>query len=791
MSFRIEKELSELYKILSDPGIKENRSPADEKIIQRALKTIADLQTKGVSKLTDKEINLFHHLDESLRFEKVSILLEKIFTAGNEKKEPSVKIGLKVAFYCDVDSTDHNGAINKRILYAVDQKIPFITTRSLLRVKKEKTPISSVVLRLARSKEDWVVFKKGEFVLFLPKTLHPDLMTNPEKALKELDFAFDGSLTPITIDEALYEPESPPDFKDLTTLFSPEPHLQKLFYFAGHGGTDVVGALNSDHYRQFLTFLETQQCRGLTISSCSAGGKSSLLSHREEEGHFDDPKADHRFPIIVRSIGDFPTRLQEAEFDLGGYFNELTYFLEEKATTVSNLRQTLQNVEFRASKAPSNLVKVYFPHPKGVPGGFRPIDENSRGFSLTITVVRGQKLRFNAWRSHDPENSDEPNPLLASSPTLQIRDKRYLEVHPLVTNIPLQFVGQNPIALSMTPGNSHHLMQSIELYDTPPMAYLNQMIEFYQTNEGGALKGFLIGKLSHRADQLQEVALFLSPRGSFVVYRQKNEYFFSDGIFPIKISPFEHAIYFKQIVDWTSPIEEAVLASSGGQESEKLFREEVMSSSFWSTKKTDGRVAILEGRFDLLPNEGLGMRERTTLLVHLLKYGENEQAHNFLKKGPVDPNIKDLRGYTPLFIAATSPMPLLPLIDDLLKLGGDVNIRAKKTDLFLIDYIVMIGNPELTQRFFDHPDLVLDHPLTSSGIDNPIFEANDQKTIDLLKSKGVDINRVTKNGLTPLSLAMKEESEEKIDLFLANGADPNLDRPPPSPSLVEAPILTW
>ena len=357
------------------------------------------------------------------------------------------------------------------------------------------------------------MFQKGEFILFLPKELHPELTTNPSSALRALDF--DPALKQIEVEEAFSEPEKGANLNDFIHLFSEKPQLQKLFYFAGHGSAETVGALKSAHYQRFLSFLDQQGCRGLTISSCSSGGESSLLAHGDGEGHFDDPQAGHRFPIIVRSVGDFPTKLQKVEHDLKSYFNELTLFLEEKPSTLPHLRDVIQKVESKGTKNPTNLVKVYFPHGKGIPGGFRPLDETAEGYSLTFNVVQGQRLRSHQWRSPDPETLENLHPLSSPTATLHIEGKLYLEVHTLVTNIPIQFEEQNPKILSMTPGNSHHLFKSIELYKTPPLEYLKESMEFYETLKGKTSKGFFIGHLSTGSDTLEEVALCLSPNGCF------------------------------------------------------------------------------------------------------------------------------------------------------------------------------------------------------------------------------------------------------------------------------------
>ena len=189
------------------------------------------------------------------------------------------------------------------------------------------------------------------------------------------------------------------------------------------------------------------------------------------------------------------------------------------------------------------------------------------------------------------------------------------------------------------------------------------------------------------------------------------------------------------------------------------------------------RVAILDDQLDQLSTDNLRQREKISLLIHLLKYGENSLAYKFLREKGVDANGLDWRGNSPLFLASVTPHPHYPLVDTLLKNTANINIRPPNKNLFLIDYVVARGNTELIRKFFTHPSLVVDRPAPVSGIDDypkfksPIFYANDQPTFDLLKSLGLKINTVAKDGTTPLSFAL-EESDEKIALLLANGTDP-------------------
>ena len=102
--------------------------------------------------------------------------------------------------------------------------------------------------------------------------------------------------------------------------------------------------MDKNTYKDFLHFLDAQKCRGLTITSCMAGGESSLTNIPSSLA---DPP--HQFPVIVRSVGDFVTMRQELlEKDLDTYFQELATFIGG-AQTVGRLRKAIQAAESRAT----------------------------------------------------------------------------------------------------------------------------------------------------------------------------------------------------------------------------------------------------------------------------------------------------------------------------------------------------------------------------------------------------------------------------------------------------------
>src|SRR6185369_9706939 len=106
------------------------------------------------------------------------------------------------------------------------------------------------------------------------------------------------------------------------------------------------------------------------------------------------------------------------------------------------LRDIFEKGEGNRHSNPENYEKVYFPHTAGIPGGFHPIGQRGRGYSLTYSVVKQAELR-----------SKKP---FAESDVIQIKNSELLEIHPLVTLVPLVCAGENPILISMIPGKGHH-----------------------------------------------------------------------------------------------------------------------------------------------------------------------------------------------------------------------------------------------------------------------------------------------------------------------------------------------
>ena len=188
---------------------------------------------------------------------------------------------MNLIFCSDVSAPDYNGAIATYIELAARGKTPFVASRTLLSAQGRRqfgkpmaVEIPKHQMTLLKRVEEWDLFQRGEYILFLPKSLLPKL--TPEEKLKALDFRTDGTLKQIGMDEA-WEPEERADLAGFKGLFSDHPEVEKLIYVSGHGNAQTVAAMKNTIYQDFLRFLDTQKCRGLTITSCMSGGESSLF----------------------------------------------------------------------------------------------------------------------------------------------------------------------------------------------------------------------------------------------------------------------------------------------------------------------------------------------------------------------------------------------------------------------------------------------------------------------------------------------------------------------------------
>src|ERR1700722_7362097 len=125
-------------------------------------------------------------------------LYDTISLLPKQKKEPV----LNVVYLCDMDCEDHNGAIVGRIDHLLKEKVPFIVTKSLLNLtdlenEKKKDLKEQNQLAIYNKHHKWIIYKKGEFVVFIPKSYPFSVEKlrfnlSPENLITDLVDIFEG-----------------------------------------------------------------------------------------------------------------------------------------------------------------------------------------------------------------------------------------------------------------------------------------------------------------------------------------------------------------------------------------------------------------------------------------------------------------------------------------------------------------------------------------------------------------------------------------------------------------------
>lgn len=694
-------------------------SPQNESLRDRAIQTLETLKSCNLS--TDA-------------VQKVSETILSI------QKAPHLPGPAQLAIFSDIDSPDWNSAIFGYMMDAAKSKVPFITSREMIIGKDFTDPNISRSATLVELKEnllknhsEWNVFEHEGFLVFLPK----------DQTLESLDMKTDGTLKPISMLESLQGTPGKKDIHILKEMFSETPKRSKLIFIAGHGGMESTAAIKEKNYLPFLNFLNQQKCAGLTVTSCYSGGSSSLFYQPSEE----IPKG-VSFPVIVRSIGDFPSHSnQKAEENLKHYLDELALFVE--GPTEATLQQAMKMLkgveEGKWEKDAVNYAKIYFPHPPQSPGGFRPVGESNKTFSLTYAKLKGLEV--------------------GEKPISIKKGVEYIELHPLVIKAPMIIEEGNPVLLSMIPSQSHHLLNSIQLKNTTPEKFLKDIVVQHSIWELTLNKSFFISDLA----PWKEVALSMSGDFSYCLYRDGDQYYYRNlkeylQQPPIPLTPLQYALELNRIVKNSRASNDAVRTTTGGQETEAVFSEE-LQKQFPTLSKLSDIVNLTE-------RKDLSEKEKESLVFYLMDMGRNDLALQFFKKENLSPNMKNLIGI-PLICSAVKKGDL-EFVKHLIEKNVDLNVDFIVSPL---QVAIELGNEAIVSEFLQDKQLkvgTLDNrgwtPISAAVGKHPaIFEE--------LKKRGASINTVSKRGYTPLSKAVFLNDTESIDELLKAKADPNLGNP--------------
>ena len=700
-------------------------------------------------------------VEKSQALHRTLMRVKNIMSGGTleEVRSHTPKIGVKIAFFSDIDSPDHNGVITASLVRAFESRVPFITTKSVF-LELGRTDDFNFGLRedtLTREGRNWVIYEQihpehgAGFLVFIPIVGEMEDID----ILQLFDLATDGTLKRITSLDVFSPPEQKTKFDAFGALFTKTPRHSKLIYLNGHGGFgSPVAALSSENYTKFLSLLSEQKCQGLIISSCYSGGRSALV-HIDQEV---------KFPVITHSIGDTPsTGEQPALHRLSSYFDAFARFVESgNGMTILKFRELLQKIEGNEAgeKNSVNHIQIYFPASKDSPIGFRPVGEGGDSFSLTYQVLRKETI----------EQSK-----------IQIT-QHFLEVHPVMIDVPLIFENQNPIMLSMVPGHAHHYIKEIRLKKNTLRLFLDENGLWAKQAGLEANKLFLIEKFIADNQSWDDVAIFFDQKGQRSLYLENGQHYShsSDQMEPIPISDFEYGIRLNHWLDETKASKQAIRQGMGGQQSEETVQKALLNHTFGGNalKKKFGHL-ITKSKSDnftgvdlsrlLSKLKGYSKRDKKLLVDHLLRNDKELHVQVLIELE---------------FIPFDLPMGNEPLIFYALR-GGyhelfyylldktEVSLRNYK-GVTLLHVATGLSNKEAVKKLLLCPGIEIN--CKTDGGWTPISLTSDAEIFSMLKNKSADMNISIQN---PLSNACEFASIEKVRNLLELGFNPNFGQTSP------------
>jgi len=154
-------------------------------------------------------------------------------------------------------------------------------------------------------------------------------------------------------------------------------------------------------------------------------------------------------------------------------------------------------------------------------------------------------------------------------------------------------------------------------------------------------------------------------------------------------------------------------------------------------------------------------------LYPAIQRGDIAQIERHIKWG-TDLNQVNPDGSMPLHIAAKAGRWVVVKL--LLKHGADINILDKQNHTPLY-YAVMSGRTQVAEMLIKRGATFEINQLLEEAVSNQIA---DRDVFEFLIQQGADINHTTKNGDTPLHIAVKKNYRVITKLLINNGADINV-----------------
>lgn len=728
--------------------------------------------------------------------EKISFLCRKILDIQKGKlpiySSSPFMDPLVLEFICDLDVQDKNGGLLGCFNRAIACRSLVITTRTLFRAAhfdgksadtiNERDRIMNII------KVCYDIYSDGAYLVLTPKRMGEQLSIQEKLERLDLD---SKNLNKITLQEAWLQSDQQSTMSGFQNLFADEPKYDKFIYIAGHGGGENLAGLTVDHYNEFLKWGKKQRCQGLLVTSCNAGGKNSLL-HLPKINSNESVAFQHRFlngvsfPVFLRSIGDFSTSSgHNVEENAGHFFCRLIdLFNSPGGRTLFQLRKMLQEEEKGKPEKPlSNLVQVYFPHSSDSPGGFRPVGEGGNSYSLTY-------VKYRQSVSYPICNRKEGIPAASSTlrhqqAKLLIFDKKFLELSPGFIECPIEFRGENPVILSMIPGQAHHLLNELVLDGIGISDFLFKNCIFYRNGNIGVVKAFFISKIRSGDEELNQ--LFMEMKSGKCGYKKGNKYYLwninREGD-PIEVEPLQFLLRWNGTIEATKPDAQAIRAATGGQQDGMELINSLKQEAFWGTDDNlQHKFLNLEKMKTVFPSDlqeliahwVLKDGEKITLTCYLLRHNETAACALF-KLWKLSPEGVDERG-VPLLIHA-SRNNNIEFIKLLIEKKVDINTLDPETCNTPARIALDNGHHKMFELLLaqDNINLVIKNrqfePVFTPALSNlEIFK----KCLNI--NPNLNLNTIFpsagEKSYSLLGKAINYRSLEVLGFLLENGADPD------------------
>lgn len=568
---------------------------------------------------------------------RIKELQQQYSQRSSSQAPPFKKIDMTIAYFCDMDSPDDNRVIQYDVLDAYRTHLPFIVSPSLLATtgKVDQSWLSQERFfdELVQYQDQWDIFAQTDsqgahqMFVFVPKNMQSE--KSEVERLDALDLKSDGTLKKISLSDIPTESVEKGSVDAFQLCFKDNPEKNKLIYLAGHGGVGSPGGMSQDHFKEWLKVIESQKCQGLAITSCNSGGESSLLFIPDSE----EARRGVLFPVMIQSLGDFPTRaVHGIDAQMTPRLEMMKVLLEKPGTAnVRTWQKALKMVEKGEKKDSRNNVQLYFPQSMASPAGVRSTNEVAGFYSLTMHELGKKKMDALAQHSHE----------------VVLKEMNHLQVYPLVVESPLVFEGANPILISQVPGPSHHFFHKIVLDEAvleKETGWFDSLATLHE--DVSVPKAFFIGTLQLGKDAVHDVVagFGFENRGKVktAFYFRKGDDYFCYKKQPVfegsrfkefrleKISSVDYFLAVEEIQTQTIPSRRAARAATAGQQDETLFHQALQGVSFSPENMRIAEIQRLqtmeEGDVDGLANllRTLNDEERGKFMFYLTKHAKDD-----------------------------------------------------------------------------------------------------------------------------------------------------------------------